>query len=208
MKIISVLSVLVFSTLCFADKKAVTENGDEVILHDNGTWEKSVKNPQAETAILINKTAFTKDEDATFQLKSTENNASIYLNPKKWIFSKGKKGEDSEYEFQMTDSDLRAMLITERIEIPLENLVDIALENAKEIAPDAYFVTREYRTVNGKKVMMAQLNGTISGIKFTYLGYYYSDAKGSTQIVTYTSQKLFPEYRNDAEKLLNGFLPR
>lgn len=208
MRILTILFILAFATLCFADKKAVTETGEEVILHDNGTWEKVLKSSKKDDSTSTNKELFNKNDDATFQLKSTVNNATIYINPKKWSFAKSKRGNAVEYELQMTDSDLRAMLVTERIEVPLENLAQLALENARKVSPDIYFVTREYRIVNGKKVIMAQMNGTVSGIKFTYLGYYYSDEKGSTQIVTYTSQNLFPEYREEAEKFLNGLLPK
>ena len=35
-----------------------------------------------------------------------------------------------------------------------------------------------------------QMAGTITGMKFTYIGYYYSDASGTTQLVAYTGTSL------------------
>ena len=50
------------------------------------------------------------------------------------------------------------------------------------------------------------MNGTIKGIHFTYLGYYFSSPKGTVQFLTYTSVNLLEEYRKDLEELLNGFV--
>ena len=50
-----------------------------------------------------------------------------------------------------------------------------------------------------------QMNGTLEGINFTYLGYYFSSPKGTVQLITYTSSNLVNEYRKNLEELLNGF---
>jgi hypothetical protein len=49
------------------------------------------------------------------------------------------------------------------------------------------------------------MNGSIDGIKFTYLGYYYSSEGGTIQFISYTTQSLLEEYKNDMFGLLNGF---
>jgi len=58
--------------------------------------------------------------------------------------------------------------------------------------------------VNGAEVLMLRLEGTIQGIAFTYFGYYFGGPAGSVQVVTYTGQNLFKEFRPDFEDLLNG----
>jgi len=63
----------------------------------------------------------------------------------------------------------------------------------------------EYRVVNGLKVLYLEMNGTIQGMKFVYMGYYYSDAGGSVQLLTYTFQSLAKEVKPDAMEFLNGF---
>jgi hypothetical protein len=98
------------------------------------------------------------------------------------------------------------MIITEKVEIPLETLKLIALENGKAAASDLKIVKEEYRTVNGLKVLLLQLNGTMQGIKFSYYGYYFSSPNGTVQFITYTSQKLLDSYEPESEKLLNGFV--
>ena len=82
--------------------------------------------------------------------------------------------------------------------------MDIAFNNAKKVAPDVQIVTKEKRLVKDKTIHFMQMKGTIQGIKFTYLGYYYSDSHGSLQFLTYTSQNLLENYRAEMENLLNG----
>ena len=86
----------------------------------------------------------------------------------------------------------------------IDKFVTIALENARDAAPDAKIVKQEYRTVNGNKVLCLQLNGTMRGIKFAYLGYYISNESGTVQLVGFTAQSLFKEYQAEIEEFLNG----
>jgi len=79
------------------------------------------------------------------------------------------------------------MVITEGVEFDMEALTDIALTNARGVAPDIKIIEKEYRNVNDRKIIYMQMNGTIQGGKFTYVGYYHSNASGSTQFVAYTS---------------------
>ena len=98
------------------------------------------------------------------------------------------------------------MIITEQTEIPLETMRMIAVENAKDIAPDVRIVEEEYRTVNGTTVMMLKMHATMQGIKIGYYSYYYSNDRGTVQFVTYTSQSLMKTYEQEIEGLLNGLV--
>ena len=98
------------------------------------------------------------------------------------------------------------MLISEKLEIPLETMKVIALENGQEVAPDLKIVKQEYRNVNGIKVLLLQMDGTMQGIKFSYYGYYYSNETGTVQLITYTAQNLMASYRPFSETLLNGLV--
>ena len=93
--------------------------------------------------------------------------------------------------------DLYGMTITEGIEVEVEALSDLAISNAKSAAPDINVAKKEYSMVNGKKVIYMEMRGTIKSIKFTYLGYYYSDKSGSTQLITYTATNLVEKYQSD-----------
>lgn len=206
-KILFVLFTLTFYQI-YAQINAVTENGDPVLLNSDGTWEYTDKNAlTAENELIAeNKTLFSKPESSNFLVKSNILNVGGWINAKEWKFTKETDNEDAEYEFKNKSKDIYAMMITEEIEIPLESLVDIAIENGKIIATDMKVVQKEYRTVNDTKVLMLQMSATVYGIKIMYCGYYYSNENGSVQLVTYTSEKLFDERNSDIMNFLNGFV--
>jgi hypothetical protein len=206
MKIAVLLSAFFLSNLTSSGQiAAVTDKGDEVVLSADGTW-KYVNKDEAEGGeIRTSKIKFERAKEASFHLKSTVVSAVFYLNPKKWSF---KKSEAAEYEFQSKEKgkDAYGMVISERIKIPLENLKEIALENARKVAPDIKLSKEEYRVVNGTRLLYMQMDGTIKGIKFSYLGYYHSNESGTVQFLTFTAQSLLKEYQKEMEELLNGLV--
>ena len=208
MKKLQLISILLlFAFITNAQIKAITESGDEVLLYESGTWEYvDDKLADKEEVIPINDKKFYKNKNATFLVKSNNINIGIWINPKEWSFEKTGENESTEFSFQKRNETLYAMIITENIELPIESLKDIALQNAKNASPDAKIVFQEYRYVNDTKIFYMHIKGTIQGIKFYYVGYYYSDENGTTQFIAYTTQNLFEQYKNDMLELLNGFV--
>jgi hypothetical protein len=198
------LGTLFFTLLSHAQINAVTENGDEVLLYKDNTWKYSNESLNETVEILRNDKPFTKEKKSSFLVKSSKTNIGVWINPKDWGFSKSKTDSPSEFNFNHKQLDVYGMLIAEKTEVTVEALTDIAYENALEAAPDIKIVEKEYRTVNGLEVIMMKMKGTIQGIKFIYFGYYFSNAQGAFQFLTYTSQNVFNEYKNDMLHLLNG----
>jgi len=207
MRKIILTALLILSSSCiFAQTKAITETGDEVILNQDGTW-KYVKEPVVTNDVIkVNDKEFSKDKNSSFLVKSKTINIGIWLNPKEWNFSKSTSNESAEFQFQKKDEDLYGMLISEKMQIPIETLKGIALENAKKAAPDIKVINEEYRNVNGIKVLMMQMSGTMQGIRFVYYGYYYSNSNGTIQLVTYTGENLLNDYLDDIELFVNGLV--
>jgi hypothetical protein len=201
-----ILASLMLTSICYAQKKAITETGEEVILYEDGTWKYSNASEQQEKEIETNPEKFEKSDNATFLLKSAQFNVGFWLDPKKWSFKKAESNPAAEYELQCRGNDLYGMIISERIEIPLKTLRQIALDNGRRSSPDLQIVKEEYRLVNGIKVLLLQMDGTMQGLKFSYYGYYFSNSNGTVQFVTYTSQNLLKGYQEDIEELLNGFV--
>lgn len=207
MRILSVMFLLFIAFNLFADQKAVTEEGDMVILHDDGTWVYEDGKADSVDVIKTNPKKFVKNKDSVFLLKSTKTNSAFWINPKKWSFEKNVNNHDSaEYTFNVKGSDLYGMVISEQIEVDVDELVKLAFNNAKNVAAGMKVVKKEYRVVNGNKVIYMEMEGTIQSIKFTYLGYYFSNSSGSTQFLTYTGSGLVDKYRADIDDLLNGFV--
>jgi hypothetical protein len=190
-----------------AQIKAVTETGDEVFLYQDGTWKYLAETGATdESESKTNETVFTRDKASTFLIKSKRANVGVWINTKIWSFTNNSTNEDAEIQFEKRTGDIYAMLITEKIQIPLESFKSIALQNAKNAAPDIKIIKDEYRNVNGKKVLMLQMSGTVQGIKVVYFGYYYSSEKGTTQLISYTGENLFKAHMTEMEVLLNGLV--
>ena len=209
MKKLLIVLIILLPIVSFAgDQKAITDTGDEVILKEDGTWSYVNENVAEKMAIKLNPVEFKKNKTQAFSVKSKKNRAEIWIDPKKWSFKKAHDDDVVEYEFQMKGEDLYAMLVSEGVEIELDSLAGLAVENAREFAPDIKVVQKEYRNVNGNKVIYMQMEGTGQGIKFIYLGDYCSNASGSTQLVTYTGASLFERYKSEMEDFLNGLVIR
>jgi hypothetical protein len=208
-KLITGFFLLFFCSSLKAQVKALTENGREVILNENGTWNyasgDTVKSNHSDS-IITNPVIFHKINGATFLVKSNSVNVGVYLDPDKWIFLPHKDNQvNPEYTFQMKSQKGYAMILTEPTPIDIENMKSIALENAQKSAADAVVTHSEYRTVNNNKVLCLTMKATIKGIKFVYFGYYYSNSKGTTQLLSYGSEAMFKESFKDWQDFLNGF---
>lgn len=208
MKNTTILFVILIlnSISLFSQTSAVTDKGEEVILYDNGTW-KYKKENAASWGTRIDTVVFKKNVDSNFLLKGAKVNYGVWLNPKVWKFKKNEDDDSpSEYNFTLVDEDAYAMIIVEKIEIPLNTLKDLAYKNALKASPDVRIVYEDIRKVNGLIVNCMEMEGTISGIKFSYFSYYYTGPSGTIQFVSYTSQNLYKKYKPELEKLLNGFV--
>ena len=202
--------IFLFSLPCFAAQNALTDTGEEVILNDDGTWKyrsgKSSGSAAASGKIKTNSKKFYKPKDSSFLIKSKKNKSAIWINPKKWTFTKSEPTKATEYKLRLKDKSLYGMMITEEIELPLKTISDAALTNAQRAAPNAKINKREYRKVNGLKVLYQEITGSIQKVNFTYISYNFSNKSGSTQLVMYTANNLVNKYRPEIFKLLNGLV--
>ena len=206
-KYLTIIIVLLLGLNSNSQINGITSTGEEVLLYGNRTWKYS-NDSTSITKIDKNNKLFLKNKTSTFLIKSDKTKIGLWINPKNWSFSKAKPESAAEFLFKIKKKDIHGMLIAEKIEMPIENLVELAFDNAKEAASDVKIIKKEYRTVNDLEVIMMQLSGIIRGIHFVYYGYYYSSPNGSFQLVTYTSQNLFEKSKEDMEELLNGLVER
>ena len=185
--------------------KAVTENGDEVVLYDDKSWKFINENINNEFDSSKNYPVFYHDENSTFLLKSNINDVGVMIDPKKWSFNKSST-DDSEFEFELKNESLFGLMINEKIEMPLETLKESAFYNFDFAANNANILEEEYRYINDLLVLKLHMQGTIDGFSVYYYGYYFSGKEGTTQFVTYSTSNLFELYKNEAEQLLNGLV--
>ncbi len=203
-------AIFLIASSANAQQKALTENGHEVTLYDNGTWKYSGDSTGAATSdsdsIPVNTGKFVRNPKATFAVKSNTANVGVYINTAAVTFNPHKENEViPEYYFLAKSGGFYGMLITEKTPIAIEEFKGIALANAAKASLDARVTSADYRMVNNKKVLCMELRATLKGIKFVYLGYYYSSEGGSVQFLTYTSQEMYTANKKSMEDFLNGF---
>lgn len=188
--------------------KATTEDGKSVILYPDGTWkyEHSVASGIKMGSAAPSIKRYRKPANARKLVKGKRVKYGIWYDENKWFLSNQKNSPSAEYEFANKEGDMYALVIPERLEIPLETLKNIALQNAQNADPNAKIVFEEKRVVNDTEVLCVQIEATIQGIPFKYFNYYYTGKEGTIQVMTYTGQSLFEEYRQDMENFLNGFV--
>ena len=196
---------ILISSTAYSQISAVTENGDEVFLYDDNTWIYKNENLSNKSLLSISYPIYNYDKNSTFLVKSNTIKMGVYIDPKKWSFNKS-LSDEYEYEFELKNEELFAMMINEKIEMPLENLKELAFYNFSFAADDARIVNQEFRSVNDLLILMLHMEGTIEGLSIFYYGYYFSNDKGTTQFVTYSTTNLFDSYKFEIEKFLNGLI--
>jgi len=202
--ILSIILCLSSTDIISQTINAITQFGQEVELHENGTWNYLKDNSRA--SFGTNNTSFKKSPNSSFLVKSKIAPVGVWINTSDWKFNNDDNNEDSEYFFEYQHGDLYGMAIVEELEIPIDNLAKIALENAKYLINDIQVVTQEYRFVNGQKVLYMEFGGSVEGMQITYDGYYYSDSGGTIQLIVFTGTNLINKYKNKIEEFLNGLV--
>jgi len=127
----------------------------------------------------------------------------VWIDPQKWEQDSSEENP-IKITFNHKKGEAYAMVISERAGMPIETLKNIAVANAKKVAPDAKIASEEKRVVKGKELLCLKITGTIQGIPFIYYGYYYGGSEGTLQVMTYTASNIFDEFKQDFDDFLNG----
>ncbi|MEI6816070.1 MAG: hypothetical protein WCL14_05630 [Bacteroidota bacterium] len=191
---------------CYSQTKAVTDKGREVVLYEDGTYKYTDEKTSWETR--LDTVICKRPASSTFLLKGNKTPYGVYTNPKKWHFKKADEAEDHAYEyfFTLIGEDAYGELITEGTYIPINEIKEIAYENAIKKSPDLKKIKEDVRNINGTIVHCMQMEGTISGMKIVLLGYYYSSEKMTIQFLSWSAKNQFSKYQSELENLLNGFV--
>lgn len=208
MKKIYTLAVLLVHATIFSQHKALTEDGKEVVLFENGTW-KFINESDAKVleTIPTNQNVFEKSKTAGFLLKSKKLDVGIYFDPKKWKLAPQNISPHVEYFFteRNTADGYFGFMMTEKVQIAtLKNLKELILENIKRNVDYFRLKESEYRTVNGLKVLFIRYAANTKGMDFEYAGNYYINSDGYTGVVGFSSQKVFEKSFSEIQELING----
>ena len=203
----TILIILLFnvSLSCISQETAVTKDGKKVLLYENGTWKyiqdvEGVKMPDSSLK------KFSRPAASKTLLASKRTDHAIWYDATKWALSDMKVSDVNEYLFKLKNEDAYCMTVVEKIEIPIDNFKNIVLKSLEMKGLESVEVLDEdFRMVNGQRVLQLQFTGSLQGMRFTYMGYYFSNESGTSQILCYTSANLFKQYKAQFENMLNGF---
>lgn len=204
--IVICLTAFLFSTK--AQLTAITENGDSLVIFANGTWDYLENFRDGKDGLEdmeINESPFSKSPEAQQKVTGKTGMYNFHYDREKLKrLPPGQLNEDAEFTFLVKDEDAYVMIIYEKMNMPVETLSNIALSNLIEHAPNANIDLREWRTVNGKKMICQQISATVTGIELVYLSYFFTDERGSIQLHTFCGKSYFEELRSSLEEYLNG----
>jgi hypothetical protein len=180
--------------------EATTSDGKKVILRPDGTW--SYVQP---TKAGAEANRFEKPAAATEVLKSQKGFCEVWYDRGKWQ-QIPPSNPAAEFELIHASREANALIITERIAMPMSALRNAALANARKAAPDIAIEWEQERTVNGARVLAMRLAGTTQGVPFKYYCHYWAGKAGVLQVITFTGANLFNEFQADFTDLLNGLV--
>ena len=190
---------LIAATPLIAQVPATTFDGKAVMLYDNGTWKYAV----ADTAFRPDSNTKASPSTVRDQVMILDGRAILRYDPNKW--REAPSGQPGRVMLAHVKGDGMAMVIAEHLERQVDTLARVALDNARNAAPDVHLINRTRLHVNGKEMVEMEFSGNLRGVAFTYLGRYYGGKEGSFQVLTFTGANLFPEYEADFRELLGGF---
>jgi hypothetical protein len=179
-----------------AQTRATTTDGKGVILNSDGTWRYVDAPGGADTPRKGKATAFIAGSRVRYR---------VWYDPAKWQASKIKANNAAEHEMTHTNGDGFALVIAERTQIPLDKFKELVLQRFATTLTDVKLVSSTERIVNGVHVGIMEVTGTtMSGIPVAYYGSYFSGKQGVVQVLTYSGQGLFEEYRADFTEFMGG----
>jgi hypothetical protein len=136
-------------------------------------------------------------------LSLLQGHAGVRYDPSQW--KSQAINEAGAFQFQNAAGDVYIKVINERIEIPLESMIEIVLGNAQKVDPKATVTRRGWRNVNGSRMLLVEIEAIASGIPLTFYYHCFSGSAGTIQLIGFTGRSLMKEARPAIEQFVSGF---
>jgi hypothetical protein len=202
-KIFLSITMLLLTIRAGAQITAITEEGKSVILFGNGTW--CYLNDSVKTSTL-DLPHFSKPKNSNGLLKGKKNKYEICYRTDQWKLLPDTVFKDADYALEHREGDLMAMIITQRMQIPLIKIKESAIESFRKNNTEFKISEEQKIMVNGSTGLLLKIDALVDGIPVSYLNGYFSTGEGTFQLITYTGYNLFDHYRNDMMEFISGFV--
>ena len=115
MKTIIIFFIIIINTLSVAQINAITENGDTVLLKNDGTWEFKTEyselDSNSEFTVDTNYTPFFKSDLARKVVKGQNVNYELWYDSNKWELTNTASNPSAEYIFKYKHGEAYCMII-------------------------------------------------------------------------------------------------
>jgi hypothetical protein len=193
---------LLFAFQAGAQITAITEEGKAVILFSNGAWRYANDSVKISSLELPQ---YTIPGNSTQLLKGKETRYALWYNPEKWNLLPDTVYANCEYALEDRNGERIAMIITERMQVPLATIKEAALGSFKKEGSECRIAEEQKIVVNGTEGLLLKIDALVDGIPVSYLNGYFSTRQGTFQLITYTAYNLFDRHRNELMELISGF---
>lgn len=214
---------LILSIVCYsgslAQIRAITEQGDTIYVYSDGTWSYDKETEPGEINeldFLNSETSFdtlktklkVQNISSKKSLKSNLEFFEIYYDSDEWRrLPAGQLNEDAEFALQHKIHDIYAIIISEEIDIGMENIYKIAINTMEQsTGSKVKIIKSEIVNVNNTDVIHASFEVSMQGMNLIFDSYYFSDARGTIQFTTWTGSNIFKKYERKVKDLLTGLI--
>lgn len=200
---------LVFLFFCIplfgiAQINAVTEDGYQIQVFDDRTWKYVDTTLNEKRFIKQNDSVFKVPQNSKFNISSNVVDINIMLDDDDWYHVPSSESDVTEYSFNNKNAEIYGLVISEKAMIPLENLRNIAIINARDNVENLKVIKEEFRIVNNLKVLYLCFEGEVERLPLRYNNYYYSGEDGIVQFITYARKDIAIDNADRIFNLLNG----
>jgi hypothetical protein len=197
--IVIVLMISLVAVISFAEDREVIIAGKTIIIHDNYTWEYKSEDASIDANIL----SVQKKSNQTKMYESSMGKFKIWYDGSKWDITNA-TNQSVEITLQNKDRSGFAAVVYEGIKIPLDNLEQIVLINAKKVDPNAMLTHEEKCTVNGIEGKLITYSASTAGLMFIFEGFITSNDAGSIQFTFYTLDSEYSKLKDDFIEAIGG----
>lgn len=201
--------MLFTNNIISAQIPAITKDGKTVVLFDNGikqgkTWE------YADTLLntpISKGGEYFKPLITNCIIKGQDVKYVLLFDSTEWNIDDTAINSAADFSLNLKSSELTlALLIPEKQKTTLENLKDVALENAKRVGKNIIITKQEYRKVNKKDMLYLEFTTEIQGYTFLFMANYYAGQESCIQLVAYTEINNIIKDKPKMQDLLNGLV--
>jgi hypothetical protein len=194
---------LLFAFQAGAQITAITEEGRAVLLFSNGTWRYLNDSERVPTLDLPH---YNVPASSKHLLKGKETRYELWYNEEKWDLLPDTVYANSEYALEDPKGERVAMMITERMQVPLKAIKEATLGSFKREGSECRIAEEQKIWVNGTEGLLLKIDALVDGIPVSYLNAYFSTREGTFQLITYTAYNLFDHHHQDMMELICGFV--